>query len=516
MSAVNATLASVAGHTKLATTTVHHLISPTAPEGQHGHGFVEDYALTKRVGKLHKSGYSVKEASLAAYLAEPGFASEGEHTDIRLQLFDPPSVTNNPDQPFVRPNPDGPDTFNVPHAWGMTIDTSTCTGCNACVVACQAENNIPVVGRDQVLVSREMHWIRIDTYFKGEPDGTDSDHFAAINMPLACVQCENAPCEQVCPVAATVHDTEGLNAMIYNRCIGTRYCSNNCPYKVRRFNYFDYHSKLDDSFFRSKQFGLEIQNKPWLNFADTQQRDVVDQVRRMLFNPDVTVRMRGVMEKCTYCSQRIARTKISLQGRLGAAEDRGPHARRRRPAGAGGRDPNRLPGRLPDRRDRLREPERPRERGFDPPAAQPPQLRPALRTQHAAEDPAPREDQESGHKRQGPRTTVPKITEAVSLPVGGKPATRAQPRGPRARTDKIDHGPRHWRTTQNHASWQASTPATTSEPATRLNRPTPGTTRPVAPRWCSGTWASAASPTGFPAWPSRGRRSGGGCSSSPR
>lgn len=297
----------------LATTTTHHLIDPFAAEGQHGRGVIEDYALTKRAGKLHKSGYLIKEASLATYLANPRFASDGAHTDIRLQLFDPPSVTDDPEQPYVQPNPNGPDTFNVPHAWGMSIDMSTCTGCNACVVACQAENNIPVVGRDQVLMSREMHWIRIDSYFKGDPEGTTSDEFGVVNMPLACVQCENAPCEQVCPVAATVHDTEGLNAMIYNRCIGTRYCSNNCPYKVRRFNYFDYHSKLDSNFFRSKSVGVAIQNKPWLNFPDTQQRDVIDQVRRMLFNPDVTVRMRGVMEKCTYCTQRISRTKIAIK-----------------------------------------------------------------------------------------------------------------------------------------------------------------------------------------------------------
>ncbi|BAM02910.1 TAT-variant-translocated molybdopterin oxidoreductase [Phycisphaera mikurensis] len=309
-----ATIASAGGHTQLATTSTHHLISPFKPEGQHGRGAIEDYAIQKRAGKKpHQSGYTVKEATLAAYLANPGFASAGAHTDIRLQLFDPPSVTG-PDQPkFVQPNPDGPDTFNVPHAWGMSIDMSTCTGCNACVVACQAENNIPVVGRDQVLISREMHWIRIDTYFKGDPEGTTSETFGSVNMPLACVMCENAPCEQVCPVAATVHDTEGLNAMVYNRCIGTRYCSNNCPYKVRRFNYFDYHSKLDSSFFRSKKLGIEVQNKPWLDFADTQQGDVVDQVRRMLFNPDVTVRMRGVMEKCTYCTQRISRTKIALK-----------------------------------------------------------------------------------------------------------------------------------------------------------------------------------------------------------
>jgi molybdopterin-containing oxidoreductase family iron-sulfur binding subunit len=187
--------------------------------------------------------------------------------------------------------------------WGMVIDMNSCIGCNACVVACHAENNVPVVGRREVMRYHDMHWLRIDRYFVSDENNAD-DLKAVVFQPMLCQHCDNAPCENVCPVAATMHSAEGINQMAYNRCIGTRYCAQNCPYKVRRFNWSDYMGA--DSF-------PDNQDQKLIGKLDDVVHQMNDDLSRMVLNPDVVVRSRGVMEKCSFCVQKLQAAKLKAK-----------------------------------------------------------------------------------------------------------------------------------------------------------------------------------------------------------
>jgi len=283
---------------------------------------------------------AVREANLAEFLKEPEFARENFHGT------EPPVIKS------LYPNPLDEAKKTALHQWGMSVDLNACVGCGTCIVACQSENNIPIVGKDQVKRGREMHWMRVDRYFTSNPkrknnpsifdfkadeNQTDEnqqfaewiDDVQAVNQPMMCQMCEAAPCENVCPVAATVHDNEGLNVMAYNRCIGTRYCSNNCPYKVRRFNFLDY-NKRPLTELKGTLYATSLTHKTdgewdmlrWWKDPNSGMRteDEWDLIK-LSKNPDVTVRMRGVMEKCTYCTQRIEHAKISQKAKAGGTDD---------------------------------------------------------------------------------------------------------------------------------------------------------------------------------------------------
>ncbi|MDX2131677.1 MAG: TAT-variant-translocated molybdopterin oxidoreductase [Planctomycetota bacterium] len=287
--------------------------------------------VQKTLDTFYANEGKVRELNFAEMLGELS------HTPPNISIYENPFNRSHadPDPKDIGPaKPDGPayqslqpPVYTQGPQWAMTIDQTLCTGCGACTIACQAENNIPVVGKKEVAKGREMAWIRVDRYFTGDMDNPG----AMLHQPVACVHCENAPCEVVCPVNATVHGPEGLNYMTYNRCIGTRYCANNCPYKVRRFNFFDYGvTKFNGDYF-FKEFvddaggmvpgqegitGSGAYNKINPNLIPPRLREKLDQISRMQKNPNVTVRSRGVMEKCTYCIQRInaGRIEIKLKG----------------------------------------------------------------------------------------------------------------------------------------------------------------------------------------------------------
>ncbi|RFC46946.1 MAG: prokaryotic molybdopterin-containing oxidoreductase family, iron-sulfur binding subunit [Verrucomicrobia bacterium] len=294
------------------------------------------YALAPTAIHWSMEGRAIVRENTAAAYEE--FVVKGHGEDWKNFSYNqgmdghiPPNIPLYEGPDYFRPNKDqqgaplgGRFTVDENHQWGMTIDLNTCIGCNACTIACQAENNIPVVGKEQVINGREMHWIRMDRYFSSPrekagmtaqrvyvPEGRgrpahDDDTVEMLTQPVACVHCEYAPCETVCPVNATVHSDDGLNSMAYNRCIGTRYCANNCPYKARRFNYFDYNKRRTSDFYLGPLAPAEGLGMTSLKLQK---------------NPNVTVRMRGVIEKCTYCVQRLQSAKIDAKAKARDSRD---------------------------------------------------------------------------------------------------------------------------------------------------------------------------------------------------
>jgi len=246
----------------------------------------------------------VREATLAGYREDNQFVEKTAGSDEAPEHL--PSLYQHP-------------KLGAAQQWGMAVDLNVCTGCSACVIACQAENNIPIVGKLQAAHGRTMHWIRIDRYFASakhfnQDNGDWPEQPEMVHQPMMCQHCENAPCETVCPVNATVHSEDGLNIMAYNRCVGTRYCANNCPFKVRRFNFFDYNQRPLGKKKIAGQFAIYKEY-----FAPFTEKGAPD-ITKLQKNPNVTVRMRGVMEKCTYCVQRIEEAKIAAHVRAGASD----------------------------------------------------------------------------------------------------------------------------------------------------------------------------------------------------
>ncbi len=306
--------------------------------------YIETGATVRKTGETHliactqnhwsmEGRPAVREANLDEFSKDPDFARE-------MHGKEPPVVAP------LYPNPLDAAKKTALHQWGLTVDLTACVGCGTCIVACQSENNIPIVGKDQVHRGREMHWMRIDRYYTAPPatksladefqkDSAQQfeawiDDVQAVNQPVMCQMCEAAPCENVCPVSATSHDQEGLNVMTYNRCIGTRYCSNNCPYKVRRFNYLDFNKRpLAD--LKGPFYPTPLTHKTdgkwdllsWWKHPESSGMRHADEwdLIRMARNPDVTVRMRGVMEKCTYCIQRIQQAEIAQKVKAGASDN---------------------------------------------------------------------------------------------------------------------------------------------------------------------------------------------------